>query len=137
MVGLTLIKENEMLTLEWMRVTDPGLEQGRSHLVKYGHILSGFLPSNTRMVHFSSQKKWLIDGEHIETPNWVLAINSMKHKAAPEKLSIGDKVHITNPRTQQWTGIIVAKRNLSEIWVVKDGAGFGVDVDEKHLTKAM
>ena len=136
MAGLTLTKEDEMLPLEWMRVVDPRIEQGRSHLIKYGHILNSFLPSNTRMAHFSNQKNWIIDGECIETPNYVLPINSMKHSITPETFSIGDKVHITDPKVQHLTGIIVAKRNLPRIWVVKDGVGFGVDISESYLVKA-
>ena len=62
-------------------------------------------------------------------------LTSMKHKTTPETLSIGDKVHINHPKTLNWIGTIVAKRNLPGIWVIRNAAGFGNDVSEEYLTR--
>ena len=124
-----------MITLEWTRVADHEFERGRSYLVKWGE-LNDFWSGNTKSACFNNRGDWVMGGEVVGVPDYAFPINSMKHKSTPKALSIGDKVHINHPKTQHWTGTIVAKRNLSRTWIVKDVVGFGTDVSEKYLTKA-
>ena len=125
-----------MITLEWTRVANHSLERGNTYLVKWGRLLSNFESRNTKACYLSEFGNWIVEGEVVSIPHYAFPINLTKHRTTRETFSIGDRVHINDPRTQHWTGTIVAKRNLSRIWVVKDGAGFGTDVNEDYLTKA-
>ena len=130
----TLTKEDEMLTLEWIRVTDHKFDRDRSYLVRWGE-LENFHYHNTKVSHLTSMGNWVIQGEVVKTPDYAFPINSVKHRVVTETFSMGDKVHVDDPKTQHWTGTIVAKRNLSRIWIIRDSAGFGTDVNEKYFSK--
>ena len=125
-----------MLTLEWMRVEGNKFEQDSSYLVKWGRLDSSFWSHNTKVCYLSVGGDWITKGEAVKKPDYAFPINSIKHKAAPEALSIGDKVHVNDPKTQYWIGTIVAKRNLPGIWVIRNSADFATDVSVVYLTRA-
>ena len=125
-----------MFTLEWMPTVNHEFERDRSYLIKWGRLLSNFSSYNTKVAFLESQGNWLVEGECVKPPDYVFPINSTNHKTIPEEFSIGDKVHITDPRVQHWTGTIIAIRNLPGMWIVRNDSGFGVDVEERYLIKA-
>ena len=123
-----------MITLEWTRVVDYGLKYDCWYLVKWGNLLSSFRPGNTKVCYLSGSGNWVMEGECMDTPNYAFNINYVKHKATPKRFSIGDVVNVNCPNTQLWIGTIVAKRSHSQIWVVRDSMGFGMDMNVKYLT---
>ena len=123
-----------MITLEWVRVADHKLERDCWYLVKWGDLLSSFRADNTKVIHLDEQGNWMVEGSCIFPPDYAFNINYVKHKATPKKFSIGDVVNVNCPNTQLWIGTIVAKRNHSQIWVVRDATGFGMDMNVKYLT---
>ena len=125
-----------MLTLEWMRVEGSELERNSSYLVRWGRLIYNFTSHNTKVAYFSGMGYWLVEGKAVKVPDYVIPLNLMKHVAAPEAFSIGDRVHINDPKTQHWTGTVVAKRNLPGIWVIRNSVDFATDVSEGYLTRA-